>query len=160
MKKGFDFWITEDVSSFLRKYWIIFGAFDLVAMVLAIITNNPFMFLIIGFLPCPIIWIYRAIHNPLYDLEEIIAKYDPEFYKLLLDLSSKLPSIRIGTSKRVHRRGLLYTELMKSHTNKIDERIITFIKNNRSINNSGMISLLIWFSTFMILLFALFFKSQ
>ncbi len=154
MKKGFDFWISNGISSFLKKYWMIYFTFFLLAIWLTIITKNPFVFFIVGFLPCPIIWIYRAIHNPYYNLEEDVANHDPGFYKLIvhrLNIKSKHPKQRIT---------VLYSELIKSRESSVDQRIVTYVKNNKRINQAGMISFSIWFFTFMIFVFVLFFNSR
>jgi sensor histidine kinase YesM len=160
MKKGFDFWTSNDISSFLKKYWVIYFTFFLLAIWLTVVTKNPFVFLVVGFLPCPIIWVYRIVHKPFYKFEESIEKVAPEFYEMLKQHSSKLLSIKIATSELKHKQKVMQAALLNWRDDNIDPHIKIFIKNIRRVNQSGMISLLIWFLTFIIFVFIVFFMSN
>ncbi|MBI5675885.1 MAG: hypothetical protein HZC48_08710 [Nitrospirae bacterium] len=149
MKKGCDFWTSENISTFLITYWLIYSLFYLMAIFLTMFIKNPFAFLIIGFIPCPLIWIYRAIHNPYYNLEECIKTYDMEFYESFLD---RLTSIKHPQK----RTAFLVLELINSYKKIKDQKIITFAKNIRRVNQTGTIGFSIWFLTFMFFVFFMF----
>lgn len=150
MKKGCDFWISENIPTFLIRYWLIYSLFHLIAISITIFTKNPFTFLIVGFIPCPIIWIYRAIHNPYYKLEEYLERYVPEFYKVVLDRSKSIKHSK-------HRRSVfLLSELMRAYESIKDQKIIMFVQNIRRVDQSGTIGFSIWFLTFMVLVFLIY----
>jgi hypothetical protein len=160
MKKGFEFWVSTDISAFLKKYWVTYGVAYLVAVILTIVTGNPFVFFVVGLVPCPIIWIYRSIHDPLHNIEDSILKCDPEFYNsLLLDIT-RIQVVRILTSENRYRKARFFSAVKKFSERHRNQSILKFIRNNERINQSGMFSLAIWSFTFVFFLFALYFKQQ
>lgn len=153
MRNGFDFWASETVSAFLKIYWIFYLGIYAGAAYLTILTGNPFIFLLIGFIPYPALYLYKAMHSPYYHLEESIAEHIPEFYN---QLNQKIELLNLSTKRRP---AMLLYELIRTYEGE-REPVASYIKNIKNVNNSGAISLLIWGFSFFILVFALYLKSK
>lgn len=148
-RKGFEFWSSRQFFGFLVAYWAIFAVLYFGGLFLSIKSGkNPFLFLFIAFVPYPIIKIYRWLHDPYFGLEESLKQVNPEFYIKLVENSKKVKGIRILTSERIFKRGLLLSELFRWHKKDIDEPILRYIQNVKMIDFSGALSLFILFCTF------------
>lgn len=155
MNKGFDFWITERVAVFNKKYWILFFTFYLIALSLAIWKKSVSIYFILGLLPYIRIFIFRIVHDPFYNLKKSIDEINPKLFEYILQQNHQF-NINITSSSQKHQVAKFYGGLLRLKEPDVDERIKTFIKNNNCINWTSMHSLTIWFFTLIILVFGLF----
>jgi ABC-type multidrug transport system fused ATPase/permease subunit len=157
VNKGFEYWISDRVLSFLRKYWVIYCVFYLTAVLLAMQIKNSFVFLIIGFVPCILLFAYKTIHDPFYHLVESVNKIDPTLLQGLQEKSEKI-QIHLSDPNKKQTARFVYAAIMLLDTEDIDKRIVSFKKNNKRTFWASSIGLSIWFFTFMVLLFVFYVK--
>ena len=156
MDKGFEFWRTKNLFPFLAVYWAIFAMFDFIGTTIAILTGNPFYYLIIGVVPYPILKIYGLFHKRYERIEESIRQADPELYNRSLQEGTKTMVLRLGSSEKVYNRGRLIDELLRTGKQSPNPKVVAYVKNIRAMDISSMVSLGIWFFTFMGLVLYLF----
>ncbi len=157
MNKGFEYWISDRVLSFLRKYWIGYCVFYLIAVLLAMRERNSIVFLIIGFAPYIILFAYKTIHDPFYHLVESVKKIDPTLLQGLQEKSGKMQMSLSNPDKKQTAR-FVYAAIMLLDKEEIDNRIISFIINNKRVFWASSVGLSLWFFTFMLLLFVFYVK--
>lgn len=153
MRKGFDFWVSDTISAFLKVYWIFYLGIYVGAVCLTILTGNPFIFLLIAFIPYTALYLYKAMHSPYYNLEKSLSEHIPEFYN---QLNQNIGSLNLSNRRRP---AMLLYELIRTYESE-GALVASYIKNIKNVNKSGAISLLIWFFSFFILVFALYLKSK
>jgi len=156
MGKGFEFWSTKNLYPFLAAYWAIFAAFDFIGTTIALLNRNPFYYFILGVVPYPILKIYGFIHSRYDRLEESIRDADPELYNRSLPEETYKGAPGIGRSEKVANRSRLIVELLRTGKRSPDPRVAAYVKNIRAMDISSMVSLGIWFFTFLGLVFFLF----
>lgn len=139
MEDKFDYWVRNDVRKFIRLYWMQYCLFYVIGAWLALHSRALSAFFIIGFLPYLVILIYRWLHNPFYDVESGIKKYNSPLHERLSNLvSEKQPKQRAAS---------IYTQFMKEPEIKLDSALLAFKKNYSRINTHAMTSLSLWFFT-------------
>ena len=139
----------------MKIYWLIYFIIYFVAVWLSILVQNPFVYLFVGFLPYVVLRVYKAIHDPMYDLRESIEKIAPGLVQTISQQKSKL-NIKMDVDNQKHQAVFLYAGLLLLNKDDMDQRILVYIRNNKRINWNSMVSLTIWFFTFLIFLLALF----
>jgi len=149
MNKGFEFWSSKNLFPFLAVYWAIFALFDLVGTGVAILTANPFYYFIMGVVPYPILKIYGFLHDRYDRIEESIRQADPELYNRSLQEGTKMTVLRMGSSEKAYNRGRLIVELLRTGKQSLNPKVAAYVKNVRAMDISSMVSLGIWFFTFM-----------
>ena len=130
--------------------------FDFIGTTIAILTGNPFYYLIIGVVPYPILKIYGLFHKRYERIEESIRQADPELYNRSLQEGTKTMVLRLGSSEKVYNRGRLIDELLRTGKQSPNPKVVAYVKNIRAMDISSMVSLGIWFFTFMGLVLYLF----
>jgi hypothetical protein len=143
---NFDYWVKTDIRKFLIFFWLQYCILNILAIWLALRLGNPFAFLIIGFLPYFVILLFRGVHNPFRTLENGIKKYDALLYE---HLSKRIPDKHIKRPK--YRTASIYELFMKESEAKINSNLLVFKKNYTKINRYAMLSLSLWFFTFIAL---------
>lgn len=142
MKDNFEYWVHQGGRHFLTLYWIQYALFYVLAIGLALKTKNPFVFLIIGFLPYIPIVIFRRARSPFGSLENGIKENDNNLYERLL---KGLPEQYDNSSK--YRAGYFFTALLKEPETTLNPTILLFKRNYHGINKQAGASLLLWFIT-------------
>ena len=154
MKKGFDYWATNSFTAVIRTYWLIYAFYYLISIWAAyMLGGNPFIFLILGILPYVFLHIVKAIHSPIYNIEESIKKIDPELYALLSESNVKPKGIVVIGEGGRFSSALMYAALLRTDLKSKDQRIKSYVENNKKVNNAGMYSLSAWVLTFIVMIF-------
>ena len=160
MGTGFDYWASERIPSFLRIYWIGSNIVFALAIVLAIILRCPAAFVVLGFLPHFVLFMFRFVNKPFVNLEENLMRIDPSLYQSLVVKSEQIRGVKIFTSEAKCRAGRLQSALLQRKKDRgVDRRIMAFKRNVTRVNNSQMLALSLWFLTSFLLVFISFFTG-
>jgi hypothetical protein len=146
MKDNFEYWVNNSGRKFLLFYWVQYVFFYFLALGSALKSTNPYAFLIVGFTPYITMLIFRSILNPLKSLENGLKTYDISFYQRLV---KGLPEQNRRSAKE--RAGYFLRAVLTEPEANLNSAILAFKKNySRTIRHS-MVSLVLWFSTFVVL---------
>jgi len=147
MKNNFEYWINNSARNFIVLYWLQYAFFYFLAIGLALKTKNPYAFFIIGFIPYLAMLIFRGVRSPFSSLENGIKTNDISLYQRLVN---ELPQQYNQSAK--YRAGYFLSVLLKEPEAKLNSAILAFKKNYYRINSHAIVSLVLWFSTFIVLL--------
>jgi len=145
MESQVRYWIDGKFRAAMRFYIVLFPVVLVLGTLISLSISSPIVFLALGVIPASILVTIRVRHSPAREIESFVMNEDPELHEQI--------AVKVGMLKEERRHAQVLAALLGGEASLGGGDLRAFVRNFKYVNMMAMCGAVVWFLTFIALVF-------